>query len=97
MFIGIFNLHCHLILPYIAGSDFDAITEPEVVFTSTNSQQPICRTVTLINDQVSEGTEFFMIEMSTSMERVDLDDPAQVTVSDDDGQHTTYSKSDQYI
>ena len=71
--------------------------EPELVFTSTSSQEPICRQVMLINDEVSEGTEFFIIEMSTSMERVDLDSPALVTVTDDDGQYTIHNQSDQYL
>lgn len=65
--------------------------DPELVFTSTSSQDPICRPVTLVNDEVSEATEFFMIEMSTSVERVDLDDPALVTVSDDDGQYIQFT------
>lgn len=60
--------------------------EPELVFTSTSSLEPICQTVTLVNNNVSEGTEFFLIEMSTSIERVELDNAAQVTILDDDSQ-----------
>ena len=60
--------------------------DPELVFT-TSSQGPLCRVVTLVNDDISEGTEFFLIVMSTSMERVGLDDAAGVTVSDDDSEY----------
>ena len=58
--------------------------ESELVFTSTNSQEPICRSVAVINDSVSEETELFLIEMSTSRERVALSSAALVTILDDD-------------
>ena len=49
--------------------------------------------VTLVDNDVSEGTEFFLIAMSTSMEDVGLDDPAQVIISDDDSKCTYYSST----
>ena len=58
--------------------------DPAIVFTSTNSQELICRPVIVINDSVSEEREVFLIEMSTSRERVALSSAAQVTISDDD-------------
>ena len=58
--------------------------DPAIVFTSTNSQELICQPVIVINDSVSEEREVFLIEMSTSRERVALSSAAQVTISDDD-------------
>ena len=69
---------------YIVGADFNPLMDPAIVFTSANSQDPICRPVTVINDSVSEETEVFLIEMSTSREHVALSNATQVTISDDD-------------
>ena len=73
-----------LISFHVVGVDFNSLVEPELVFTPVNSQEPICRSVTLINDAVSEERESFLISMSSFRERVELDSPAQVTITDND-------------
>ena len=76
-----------VVLFSIAGSDFNQILEPEVVFTtSPQNFGPICRNVTLVNDDISESAESFLIHMSTSYEQVSLQDFIEVSVIDDDGE-----------
>ena len=64
--------------------DFNEITEPDIIFTAS-SQEQICRTVMLINDSVSEGVEFFVVDMISLTERVEPSDAVLITISDDDG------------
>ena len=73
-----------LISFHVVGVDFNSLVEPELVFTPVNSQEPLCQSVTLINDGDSEERESFLIAMSTLREHVELDSPAQVFIMDDD-------------
>ena len=74
-----------------AGSDFNQISEQEVVFTlHPQNFGPICRNVTLVNDNISESAESFHIQMSTPNERVLLQDAIPVSIIDDDGDLLSY-------
>lgn len=57
--------------------------EPYITFTSS-SQEQICRTVDLINDSISEGIEFFLIDMTSLADHVELSDAVNITILDDD-------------
>ena len=59
--------------------------EPSLALTSANSQDSLCQSVTLINDDVFEEREIFLVSMSTSTEHVEVDSPVQITIIDDDG------------
>ena len=76
-----------MILHFLAGSDFNQFSEPEVVFTLIHPNfGPICRNVTLVNDEISEETEHFLIGMSTLNDRVTLQESIQVSIIDNDGE-----------
>ena len=64
--------------------------EPSIIFTSS-SQEQVCRTVILINDSISEGMEFFLIDLTTLAERVELSDAVNITILDDDSKYTLFS------
>ena len=68
------------------GSDTDVLRDPEITFPpSVFPQEPICRTVTIINDTIFENDEIFLVSMSTLRDRVVVDAPAQVTIMDNNG------------
>ena len=71
---------------YIAGADFNEFAEPEVVFEATSVNQTICRNVIVVDDEISENTEYFLIEMSTSNHQVLLENYEQVSIIDNDGE-----------
>lgn len=74
-----------LTLSYAVGSDVNSITESEVILAPDDSQSPICRSVTPINDEIFENTEVFLVSMTTSRDRVEVDSPVQVSILDNDG------------
>ena len=47
---------------------------------------PICRNVPLVNDEVSETVEQFLVQMSTLNERVSLQEFVHVSILDDDSE-----------
>ncbi|CAI7989327.1 hypothetical protein GBAR_LOCUS187, partial [Geodia barretti] len=52
------------------GSDTDVLRDPEITFPpSVFPQEPICRTVTIINDTIFENDEIFLVSMSTLRDR----------------------------
>ena len=83
-------LHCMRVLfvfSFSVGSDTDPLQEPQITFPpSVTPLEPICRTVSVVDDTVFENLEIFLVSMSTLRERVMVDSPAQVTITDDDGQ-----------
>ena len=80
----------NLISFHVVGVDFNSLVEHELVFTSVNFQEPLCQSVTLINDGASEERESVLIAMSTLREHVELDSPAQVFITDDDSKFFLY-------
>ena len=76
--------YCCLFTLHTVGIDFNSLVDPELVLTPVNSEEPVCLSVNLINDGISEERETFLIAMSTLRERVELDSPTQVTISDND-------------
>ena len=65
------------------GMDFTPLENSEITLTS--SQVPVCLSVTLVDDNVFEGSETFLLSMSATRERVLVDDPVQITIIDNDG------------
>lgn len=50
-----------------------------------NSQSPVCRSVIPIDDEIFENTEVFLVSLTSSRERVEVDGPLQVSILDNDG------------
>ena len=57
-----------------------------MVFEATSINQTICRNVIVVDDEISENTEYFLIEMSTSNHQVLLENYEQVSIIDNDGE-----------
>ena len=57
-----------------------------MVFEATSVNQTICRNVIVVDDEISENTEYFLIEMSTSNHQVLLENYEQVSIIDNDGE-----------
>ena len=56
------------------------------MFTPDNAQAVLCRQVPLINDDLAEDTELFLIDLSSTSENVQSGSPIQVTIFDQDSE-----------
>ena len=65
------------------GMDFTSLGNAEL--TVASPQVPVCLSVNLLNDNIFEDRETFLLSMSTSRERVLVDDALQITIIDNDG------------
>ncbi len=70
--------------------DYIAISNP-VTFSSTGPTV-MCRNVTIVNDQLSEGTQQFLADLDTSDPSVFLrPETATIDIEDNDGMYNTSS------
>ena len=68
--------------------DFGQVVEPNILFTPENAQQTLCRSIPLMDDELVENAEHFLVELSTTDENVVLGPPIQVTILDNDSELT---------
>ena len=70
---------------YAAGIDFNSTTS-SLLFTPTNSGDPQCTDISIVDDTILENDEVFSVELSTNDLDVDFETAsAMVTISDNDG------------
>ena len=62
------------------------LLDSELMFMSGITQRTLCRQISLIDDDLAEGTEFFLISLSSSTAGVLLGPPTQVTIIDQDSE-----------
>ena len=72
---------------YIAPADYGAIVNQLFTFTPANQNDQLCVNIPIIDDLLCEGDETFSIVLSSTDDCVDIQLPAQgtVTIIDDDG------------
>ena len=63
--------------------DFTSLENAELTITSPEGL--VCLSVNLLDDNIFEDRETFLLSMSTSRERVLVDDAVQITIIDNDG------------
>ena len=74
---------------FAAGSDF--IIEAGLIFNSSTSY--LCHEVTLIDDNISEETEFFLIDFSSFDDNVLFGPVTEVMLLDEDSKYRKYNYS----
>lgn len=72
-------------LSYTVGSDVGPIVEPELILAPDDSQSFVCQSVTVTDDDIFENREVFLVSLATSRERVEVSNPVQVSILDNDG------------
>ena len=86
--------HFHLILKNntlnTVGTDFNMLSE-ELMFNPQNAQDTACQQVSLIDDDSSEDTEYFLIELSSTNYNVIPGSPIQVVIFDEDSEGVYYA------
>ena len=70
---------------YVAGSDFVPIVELELVIPASTENQLTCANVIVVDDEISENTESFIVEISSANDRVLVENFTLIPISDDDG------------
>ena len=74
---------CHIF--YSDPEDYEAVVSSIVTFSSTQTSATI--SVTIVDDDVLEDVELFIVEVvaSEGQERVDVGDATNISISNDDG------------
>ena len=77
----------------LAGIDYDKVTDQEVSFVPGGLTNKTLN-VTIINDDIQEGTESFYLDVSSSVNNIKIGDRGSTTIRivDDDCKLATYMK-----
>ena len=79
------------ISPYTAINDFIPTTS-ELSFDALTASQPVCQNISIINDEIIEGVEDFVVVLTAVSAAADVvNGVATVSILDNDGNERVYT------